>query len=308
MKVLVSGAGGMVGRNLQEALCGLDYKILSPNRSELDLMDFGSVRKYISQNKVDMVIHAAGRVGGILANMSGMRDFLIENLQMGVNLVEASAEVGVPRLLNLGTSCMYPKDCDYHISEDMILKGELEPTNEGYALAKIVVQRLCGYISDSSAELSYKTILPCNLYGRWDRFDPVCSHMIPSVIRRIDEAVSQGVDKIVMWGDGTARREFMYAGDMASCIVRAIKDFESMPSVMNAGLGFDYTINEYYEAIAEVVGFEGEFEHDLSKPIGMKRKVVDVSRLNEWGWKAGTSLKEGISNTYKFYLEHIKGK
>lgn len=303
MRILITGSTGMVGKNLLEHPDAPKYEILFPSSQEINLLDKTAVYDYLVSKKPDIIIHAAGRVGGIQANIKNPVDFLMDNLFMGTNLVTSAKEAGVKQFLNLGSSCMYPKDGQNPLKEEFILKGELEPTNEGYALAKVAVARLCEYISRQDPCFHYKTLIPCNLYGKWDKFDPKHSHMIPAVIRKIHEAKINGQDIIEIWGDGTARREFMYAGDLADCIYYILENFDRMPVYMNTGLGFDYTINEYYETIAKVIGFTGKFTHDLSKPVGMMRKLVDISKLNNFGWKFKTNLEEGIKKTYEFYIE-----
>ena len=223
-------------------------------------------------------------------------------MRIGLNILTASNDNGVVNFLNLSSSCMYPRDAINPLSENLILKGELEPTNEGYALAKITSTRLCEYICAENEQRKYKTIIPCNLYGRFDKFEPNHSHMIPAVIRKIDNAVKAGLSEIDIWGDGEARREFMYAEDFADFIFYAIDNFESMPQNLNIGLGSDHTINEFYQAIASVVGYTGSFKRDLSKPVGMRQKLIDNKKLTEFGWSHKTSLKVGIEKTYEFYL------
>jgi nucleoside-diphosphate-sugar epimerase len=302
MKILLTGANGMVGKNILEAAVKHSHEFLSPGSSELNLLDGSAVNQYISENKPDMVIHAAGIVGGIQANMAQPVKFLVDNMRIGLNILTASNNNDVVNFLNLSSSCMYPRAAINPLSENLILKGELEPTNEGYALAKITSTRLCEYICAENHQRKYKTIIPCNLYGRFDKFDPNHSHMIPAVIRKIDDAVKAGLSEIDIWGDGEARREFMYAEDLAEFIFYAIDNFESMPQNLNVGLGTDHTINEFYQAIASVVGYTGSFKHDLSKPVGMKQKLIDDKKLTEFGWSHKTSLKVGIKKTYDFYL------
>ena len=294
----------MVGRNLLDHPAIGEFDVLAPRSSELNLCDFSAVQAYLLEHNPDMVIHAAGKVGGIQANMREPVGFLMENLDMGRNIVWAARQAGIKRLINLGSSCMYPRNHSEPLSEDMVLKGELEPTNEGYALAKVVTARLCEYIMREDASFQYKTLIPCNLYGRHDKFDPVHSHLIPAIIHKVYQAKQAGHTSVEIWGDGTARREFMYAGDLADAVLRAIREFDSLPALMNVGLGYDYTINEYYQAAADVMGFTGGFVHDLSKPVGMARKLVNVDRQKAWGWVAKRSLREGIENTYSFYLKH----
>lgn len=305
MRVLLTGASGMVGHNLLEHPLASNYEFLTPTSSELNLLDFTSTEHYLKRYTPDLIIHAAGRVGGIQANIQNPVRFLLENLDMGRNLVWAAFQTGTKRLINLGSSCMYPRNATHMLKEEDVLQGELEPTNEGYALAKVTVARLCQYISRENPEFYYKTIIPCNLYGRWDKFNPEHSHLIPAVIHKIFQAKKDDIGKIEIWGDGTVRREFMYAGDLADFLIKAIEDFSSMPFMINAGLGYDFTINEYYQMIADIVGYSGQFVHDLSKPVGMQRKLVDVSLQKEWGWAPKISLQDGLEKTYRFYLEHI---
>ena len=303
MKILLTGATGMVGRNLLENKDISKFNLLTPSSKELNLFDYAKVDKYIKKYKPTFIIHAAGIVGGIQANIAHPVSFLVDNFDMGRNIIMAAKNNGVKNLLNLGSSCMYPRDAINPLSEDLILKGELEPTNEGYALAKIMSSRLCEYINKEDNRFNYKTIIPCNLYGRYDKFNSKHSHMIPAVIKKIHDAKIQGLRSIEIWGDGKARREFMYAGDLADFIFYAIKNFGKIPQNLNVGLGVDYTINEYYQIIAKVIGYEGEFTHDLTKPIGMKQKLINDSKLLELGWKYKTSLEEGIEKIYDFYKQ-----
>lgn len=302
MRILLTGAAGMVGRNVAEHPAMADHELLAPRRQQLDLSDAVAVSAYLRDHPVDMVIHAAGKVGGIQANMREPVGFLVDNLDIGRNVIGAARQAGVTRLLNLSSSCMYPRNRMEPLTEDMVLTGELEPTNEGYALAKIVALRLCEYISKQNPEFQYKTLIPCNLYGRFDKFDPSHSHLIPAIIHKVHLAKTQGLDAVEIWGDGTARREFMYAGDLADAILNAVDRFDSLPQVMNIGLGHDHTINEYYEAAARVMGYRGAFVHDTTKPVGMARKLVSVERQSEWGWTARHDLATGIAKTYEYYL------
>lgn len=302
MRILLTGAGGMVGRNLLDHPAIGQFDLLAPRRAELDLQDFNAVQAYLQKHQPELVIHAAGKVGGIQANMREPVGFLLDNLDMGRNIVWAARQAGVKRLINLGSSCMYPRNHAEPLGEEMVLKGELEPTNEGYALAKVVTARLCEYISREDASYQYKTLIPCNLFGRHDKFDPAHSHLIPAIIHKIYLAKQSGQATVEIWGDGTARREFMYAGDLADALVQAIKEFDSLPGMMNVGLGYDYTINDYYQAAADVMAYTGTFVHDLGKPVGMARKLVSVERQKTWGWSAKSDLPTGIAKTYEYYL------
>lgn len=296
----------MVGRNLLEHPGIGEFEIIAPRSSELDLRDISAVKSFLQANKPDMVIHAAGKVGGIQANMREPVSFLVDNLDMGRNTVAAAQQAGIKRLINLGSSCMYPRNHDEPLEEEMVLKGELEPTNEGYALAKVVTARLCDYIAREDSAYQYKTLIPCNIYGRYDKFDPAHSHLVPAIIHKVYKAKQNGQDSVEIWGDGTARREFMFAGDLSDAIMRAISHFDTLPNYMNVGLGYDHTINEYYQAAADVMGYTGEFAHDLSKPVGMARKLVSVEKQKNWGWSARHKLREGIEQTYNYYLKECQ--
>lgn len=291
-----------MGRNLLEHPQVRDWEVLAPGSDELDLTDFEATRRYVSDVGPDLIIHAAGRVGGIQANIAHPVDFLVENADMGRNVVMAARAAGVPRLLNLGSSCMYPRNASNPLTEDQILAGELEPTNEGYALAKILTARLCQYVTREAPHLSYKTLIPCNLYGRFDKFDSTHSHLIPAVIDKIHRAKAVGLGVVEIWGDGTARREFMYAGDFADALVYMVNRFDRMPDLCNIGLGHDYSINEYYAAAASAIGWEGRFVHDLSRPVGMAQKLVDTTRQTVLGWRPSTDLLAGIVQTYDYFL------
>jgi GDP-L-fucose synthase len=298
----------MVGRNLVEHPDAHVLEVIAPSSQELDLRDYANVLRYMEHHRPDVVVHAAGRVGGIQANIAQPVRFLLDNLDMGRNVIVASHACGVRKLINLGSSCMYPRNAQNPLREEMILQGELEPTNEGYALAKITAARLCDYIRREDDQCRYKTLVPSNIYGKYDSFDPAKSHMIPAVIHKIHVAKTGGDDEVVIWGDGKARREFMYAGDLAHCLVQAILRIDKLPGTLNAGTGVDYTIDEYYRAIADVVGYKGRFVHDLSKPVGMARKLVSVERAHAWGWQAKTSLRDGLEKTYAYYLESVNGR
>lgn len=302
MRIFLTGANGMVGKNILESGILDLHDVYSPSRQELNLLNFHDVKLTLKKYQPDLVIHCAGVVGGIQANIKEPVRFLFENLEIGKNVVWASHELEIKKLINLSSSCMYPKDKDTALLEDDILTGPLEPTNEGYALAKIATAKLCMFISKQFPEFHYKTLVPCNLYGRWDKFDLSFGHMIPAVIRKIHEAVENKSTTVEIWGDGSARREFMYTADLADFILFSLKNFEALPTTINVGLGQDYSILDYYKHISTVVGFTGEFKFDLSKPVGMKRKLVDVSRARALGWKSKTTLLDGITATYKFYL------
>lgn len=301
--LLVTGGGGMVGQNLLHHPGIAGWQVLAPSSRDLDLRDRVATRDWLMQHRPDAVVHCAGVVGGIQANMAEPLRFLAANTEMGLNIVQGCVDAGVGTLLNLSSSCMYPRALGHGLSEDKVLTGQLEPTNEGYALAKIVTMRLCEFAMRENPALAYKTLIPCNLYGKWDKFDPRHSHLVPAIIHKVHTAMETGAPEIEIWGDGTARREFMYAGDLADAIMRALADPTALPDSLNIGLGTDHSINDYYRIVAEVIGWQGRFVHDLNRPVGMKQKLLDVARQTAWGWAPQTSLPDGIRATYQFYLK-----
>lgn len=304
MRIFLTGSTGMVGSNLRRKLDDNGHIVFAPTRQELNLLHFENILAYCLDTKPDMIIHAAGKVGGIQANMINLAGFLHANTIIGFNIVEAARQCGIKRLLNLGSSCMYPKDSLSILREDDILSGKLEPTNEGYAIAKISTMKLCEFITAESESLHYKTVIPCNLYGEHDSFEEGKSHLIPAAIKKVHEASRSSTNpNVVIWGDGTARREFMYVQDFISSVMFSIDHFDDIPVVMNIGLSCDYSVKEYYEFIAEIVGFTGQFEYDLDKPTGMKRKLLDSSIQQGLGWTPRYSIQEGLRSTYNYFLK-----
>ncbi|WP_347266559.1 GDP-L-fucose synthase [Paracoccus sp. (in: a-proteobacteria)] len=304
MRLLITGGSGMVGRNLRDHPGAGTWQVLAPTRAELDLGDGAALRSWLARHRPDAVVHAAGLVGGIQANMAEPWRYLAENARIGLNLITACREAGVPRLINLCSSCAYPRDLGRDLREEQILTGPLEPTNEGYALAKIMALRLVEYALREEPGLGWRTLIPCNLYGPHDKFDPARSHLLPAIVHKIHQAKAQGRDTVEIWGDGTARREFLYAGDLAEAILRALADPLVLPPVMNVGPGQDHAINDYYRIAAEVIGWQGRFTHDLARPVGMQRKLMSVARQTAWGWAPRTTLREGIAATHAWYVDH----
>ena len=303
LRVLLTGGTGMVGRNIAEHPAVRGWELIAPGRKELDLEQADSVKAFLRDTRPQVVVHAAGLVGGIHANMARPVDFLVRNTDMGRNVILGAAACGVPTLLNLGSSCMYPRGSDAPLKEEQVLAGELEPTNEGYALAKIYAARLCQYLRRQEPSLQYRTLIPCNLYGRHDHFEPERSHLVAAALMKLHTARLNGAETVDIWGDGSARREFMDAADLADAVVRHIHQGHDAPELMNIGPGQDHSVNDYYAAAAEVVGWQGRFVHDLSRPVGMQRKLVDVSRQSAWGWAPRTGLREGLARTYQYFLE-----
>jgi GDP-L-fucose synthase len=278
--------------------------VLLKSRAELDLLDHGAVETFFSKNKIDYVILAAAKVGGILFNNKYQADFLYENLVISANVIHASAQHGVEKLLYLGSSCIYPKHAPQPISEDSLLTGPLEPTNEGYALAKIAGLKLC-----EKYQLQYGkhfiSAMPTNLYGEGDNFHPEHSHVIPGMMRRFHQAKVEGRDKVVIWGSGKPLREFLYVDDLAEALLLLMEKYEA-PQTINVGTGEDCSILQLATMMKEVVGFPGAIELDTSKPDGTMRKVLNVNRMKALGWSPKYTLLDGLKKTYHWALENRK--
>lgn len=303
MKIFITGSTGMVGRNLTEALSAAGHDVITSRSSDVDLFDFGQVVLFLNEIRPEMIIHAAGKVGGIQANVKDPFGFFDKNMRMGMNIVRGALTAGVMKMINFSSSCSYPCGLDRPLSEKDIFAGKLEPTNEGYAIAKAAITRMCAFASKQFSGCSFKTLVPCNLYGRYDKFGEENSHMIPAVIRKLHAAKISGAESVTIWGDGLARREFLYAGDLAEMTVECVKRFDELPNTMNIGLGQDYTIDEYYETAARVVGYSGRFVHDITRPVGMRRKLLDVSEQEKLGIRPRHTLEEGLRATYEYYIE-----
>jgi GDP-L-fucose synthase len=303
--ILLTGSGGMVGQNLLEHQDISSFDILSPRSNELDLRDFEKVESYLLKYRPDLIIHMAGKIGGIGANLREPVNYLVDNLDMGRNIVMAAYKSGIKKLINIGSSCMYPANVSEPLSEDMLMAGKLEKTNEGYAIAKLATSRLCDCVSQENNSFHYKTLIPCNLYGRFDKFNPANSHLVAAAIHKIHQAKKNDAKEVEVWGDGTARREFLYAGDLADGLIWSINQFDKLPKYMNIGVGVEMTIDEYYKKISKVIGFTGALTHDTTKPVGMIRKVVNTDIQTKLGWQPKTSLEVGLQKTYEFYLNEI---
>jgi GDP-L-fucose synthase len=292
----------MLGTSILEQI-GERFQVLTPGRDELDLLDSEAVLSYMSTHKPNLIIHAAARVGGIQANIENGFDFLTENLKMDSNVFSAARALGITNLIYIGSTCMYPKDRDVPLSESDLLSGRLEPTNEGYAIAKIVGTKTVELASQTE-NLTWRTLILSNLYGPRDHFEPERSHLIAAVIRKVDLALHSGSPSISMWGDGSSRREFTFVKDVAEFIVRNLENLSELPITMNLGVGVDYSILEFYEMISELMGYKGTIIADLSKPNGMKRKLSDSSLAANHGWLAKTEINEGLTATIAWYNDN----
>jgi len=303
MKVLVTGASGMVGRNLVQKITEWGWSPVPVDRQSCNLQNEKECFNVIEKSKPDAIVHCAGLVGGIHINMEHPYEFFVVNMQLGMNIFDASIKNEVPKFINLGSSCMYPKNITT-LKESNLFGGEIEKTNEGYGLAKLATAKLTE-ICNKQYNTNYKTLIPCNLFGKWDKFDPDKSHMIPAVIRKVYEAKVQNKESCEIWGDGTCRREFMYAEDLVDFILFSLENYNKIPQYCNAGIGHDYTINEYHSVVAEVIDYKGNFSHDLTKPSGVDRRLLDISSQKSLGWKPSHSLEEGIEKTFEYFKKII---
>ena len=301
-KIYVAGHRGMVGSALVRALTAKGYRnLLTRTRQELDLLDQAVVQRFLQAEKPDYIFLAAAKVGGIQANNTYRAEFIYQNLTIETNVIHAAYEAGVQRLMFLGSSCIYPRDCPQPIKEEYLLTGPLEPTNEPYAIAKIAGLKLCESYNRQYGTF-YVSAMPTNLYGPNDNFDLAASHVVPALMRKAHEAKAGDENALVIWGTGSARREFLHVDDMAdACIFMMEKNISG--GLYNIGLGDDVTIRELVESIVQVVGYSGPVEYDTTKPDGTPRKLLDVARIQSLGWRARYSLEAGLRQTYQWYVE-----
>ena len=299
-KIFVTGHRGMVGSALVRRLEAGGYtNILTCSREELDLLDQAAVHQFLAEEKPDYIFLAAAKVGGIQANNTYRADFIYQNLMIEANLIHGAHLAGVQRLMFLGSSCIYPRDCPQPIKEEYLLTGTLEPTNEPYAIAKIAGIKMCEAYNAQYGR-QYVSVMPANLYGPNDNYDLETSHVLPALLRKTYEAKLRGDEELVVWGTGKPRREFLYVDDLAdACVFLMEQDY--VVSLLNIGTGQDVTIRELAETIMDVVEFEGRIVFDASKPDGTMRKILDVSQLNTYNWKASKPLPEGVLDTYNTY-------
>lgn len=299
-KIYIAGHNGMVGSALvKEFLEQGFYNLVLKNRSELDLTSQNLVREFFLSEKPEYVVLAAAKVGGIAANSSHKADFLYENLCIQNNVIWESHKLGVKKLLFLGSSCIYPRNSQQPMKEEYFMTGKVEPTNEGYAVAKIAGMELCRFIREQYGK-DFVSCMPTNLYGENDNFSEDSSHVIPALIKRMDLAKKNGSKEVVIWGSGNSRREFMEVGDFAKCVLWLMQNY-SDKEFINIGTGKDVSVKELANKIKEVVGFEGSLVFDESKPDGMPRKLLDVTKMYTLGMHATMELSEGLKKTYTWY-------
>ena len=307
----VAGHNGMVGSAIVRQVQSRGLGLITRSRRELDLLDQGATRAFMQKEKPDVVVLAAAKVGGILANASYPASFIYENLMIEANVIHEAFRAGVERLLFLGSSCIYPRLAPQPIPESALLTGPLEPTNEPYALAKIAGIKLCESYNRQYGT-DYRSVMPTNLYGPGDNFHPENSHVIPALIRRFHEAAETGAKEVTVWGSGRPLREFLHVDDMAEAclfVLEADRDLyqahtEPTLSHINVGAGDDVSIAELAGMVAQATGFRGRIGFDATKPDGTPRKLLDVSRLSAMGWRARRNLRDGLAETYQWFLHN----
>jgi GDP-L-fucose synthase len=300
-RVWIAGHRGMVGSAIMRRLAGENVELLTVERKDLDLREQLAVRQWVAKAKPDIIILAAATVGGILANDSYPADFLFDNLAIETNVIQAAHVANVERLVFLGSSCIYPKLAPQPISEEALLTGPLEPTNEWYAIAKIAGVKLCQAYRRQFGR-RYISVMPCNLYGPNDNFDLSTSHVLPALIRKFHAAKTAGKAEVAVWGTGTPKREFLYVDDLADAIVFLMDRYDEIEPI-NCGAGYDVTIRELAEMVGRVTGFEGALIFDRTKPDGTPRKLLDSSRLAAFGWRPKTRLEDGVRAVYRWYVQ-----
>jgi GDP-L-fucose synthase len=300
--IFVAGHRGLVGSAVVSHLKQHGYSnIITRNRGELDLLNQRDVDRFFKDNRIEYVVVAAAKVGGILFNQRFQADFLYENMTISANIIHAAAQHGVEKLLYLGSSCIYPKNCPQPIKEEYLLTGPLEQTNEGYALAKIAGLKLCEKFQQQYGK-RFISAMPTNLYGPGDNFHPDHSHVIPGMMRRFHEAKLSNAPQVTIWGTGSPRREFLHVDDLAEALIMLMKKYEG-PGTINVGTGEDCTIGELARLMKEVVGYPGDLVFDSTKPDGTPRKVLDIQRIRTLGWEPQISLAKGLESTYRWTLD-----
>jgi len=301
-KIWVAGHNGMVGSAVSRYLTKRGDDVLKVSRDIVDLRDQLGVEVWLRQNRPEAIVFAAAKVGGIYANDTYPADFIYDNLAIEANIIHSAHLAGVNRLVFLGSSCIYPKFAPQPIKEDALLTGPLEPTNEWYAIAKIAGIKLCQAYRKQYGR-RYISVMPCNLYGPGDNFDPMTSHVLPALIRRFHEAKEQDRGEVVVWGTGKPLREFLHVDDLARAVVFCLDEYDEYEHI-NCGAGSEVSIRRLAEIVAQVVGYSGSIIFNAAKPDGTPRKLMDSSRIAALGWKPEISLEDGISATYRWYLQN----
>jgi GDP-L-fucose synthase len=306
-RILVTGGSGMVGSALIARLRNDGYRtILAPGSKQLDLRDQSATHRYFKEQPVDHVFHLAGHIGGIGASVTYPVEFLYENLTIATGVIHAARIANVKKLIFLSSSCVYPRECPQPMKEEAILTGPFEPTNEGYAIAKIAAMKLCEY-SNRQYGTNCLNLMPCNLYGYGDHFEPDRSHVVSALIHKFHAAKARNLPRVEAWGTGNTRRELLFVTDIADAMMHFMLNVEAkdIDTFVNIGLGEDISIRDLASTIRDIVGYKGEIEFDPSKPDGMPRKLMDVSKAARLGWRASVKIPDGLKLTYDWYLKNV---
>ena len=303
MKILITGASGLLGSAISKFASPNLHQILTPRHMDLNLNDESATYNYIKNHMPDTIIHCAAKVGGISANIENQNEFLTENIQIDSSLLNAAKQLEIRNLIYLGSSCMYPRNISHAMRESELLTGTLEPTNEGYALAKIVGWKTVEY---NSSSLNWRTMILSNLYGPNDHFSPSRSHLLAAIIEKMYSAKTNNVEYVDMWGDGSVRREFTYVQDVAEFLTNSVEKLKDYPATMNLGAGIDFSVADYYGMVAAAMKYEGQIRVDLSKPTGMSRKLMDSSIAVKFGWAPKTNMELGIAKTISWYEKNLR--
>lgn len=300
MKIFLTGSGGMLGKNILAHPESSNYDWFSPTRYQLDLLDNQKVNRYIGDVKPDLIIHAAGKVGGINTHQNQQFSYFYENFEMSKNVIIAAKNHNIPKLINISSGSIYPDRGNNELYEEDLLSGPINKSTEGYSLAKISALKLCQFINSEFEHLNYKSFVACNLFGYWDKFNEKGS-MIPSLINRIYNAKNNNKE-VHIWGDGTAKRQFLYAKDFSKFLFYGISNYSKLYEVMNVGYHTDYTVREYNGMVARVIGYDLNFKYDLNKPVGNKRKYLNIEKQDLLDFKPDFTMEKAIEETYKHYL------
>jgi len=309
-QIVVTGASGMVGRSLVNRLQSEGYaNILTPSSRQVDLRDRSAVDAFFAGNKIDFVFHLAGHIGGIGASITYPVEFLYENMMISLHVIDAARVSNVTKLVYLSSSCVYPRDCAQPMKEDDILTGAFEPTNEGYAIAKVAAMKLCEY-SNREYGTNFINLMPCNLYGYGDHFEPEKSHVVSALIYKFHVAKKKCIPSVEVWGTGKTRRELLFVDDLADAMLFFMnqRDAKDIGPFVNIGLGEDISVRDLAESIRDIVGYSGQIIFDSSKPDGMPKKLMDVSRAARLGWSAKVKISDGLKLTYDWFLLNAAAK
>jgi GDP-L-fucose synthase len=301
-RIWVAGHNGMVGSAISRCLSARGDFVLKADRSVVDLRNQIGVETWLKQNRPDAIVFAAAKVGGIYANDTFPADFIYDNLAIETNIIHSAHAAGVDRLVFLGSSCIYPKFAEQPIKEEALLTGPLEPTNEWYAIAKIAGIKLCQAYRKQYGR-HYISVMPCNLYGPGDNYDPMTSHVMPALIRKFHEAKVENRPEVIVWGTGTPLREFLHVDDLARAVVFCLDQYDGYEHI-NCGAGFDISIRELAETVARAVGYSGRLVFDTTKPDGTPRKLMDSGRIQALGWAPQIAFEEGVADSYRWFLEN----